>query len=321
MKLSFVVPCYGSEKTIENVICEIETVLSQRNEIEYEIITVNDGSPDNELGVLRKLSVEHNELVIADLSKNMGKHSAVMAGFSLVTGDIVVCLDDDGQCPMNELWKLIDALDNNYDISMAKYYEKKQSLFKNFGSMINSTMTKIMLGKPRDLIFSNFFVIRRYIVDEMIRYKNAYPYLEGLILRTTRRIICVEMEERQRFAGDGHFTLGKSLALWVNGFTAFSVKPLRISTIMGCITALAGIIFGIYVVIRKLVIPEVAVGYSSIMAAVMFIGGTIMMMLGMIGEYIGRIYICMNNSPQYVIREIIRNTENKMAENKMESHI
>ncbi len=311
MKLSFVIPCYGSQNTIENVICEIESVVAQRAQTEFEIIAVNDESPDNVLSVLKKLSKTHDKLTVVDLSKNMGKHSAVMAGLSLVTGDLVVTLDDDGQCPMDELWKLVDALGEDYDIAMARYSKYQQSSFKNFGSKINSLMTMTMLGKPRDLVFSNFAVTRRYIINEILRYKNAYPYLEGLILRTTRRIICVDMEERQRFAGEGHFTFLKSISLWINGFTAFSVKPLRISTIIGCAIALAGFIFGIYVIIHKLVVPEVAVGYSSIMAALMFIGGIIMMMLGIIGEYIGRIYICINNSPQYVIREVIKNSENQ----------
>lgn len=123
-KFSFVIPCYGSENTIENVILEIEDVMTERADFNYEIITVNDGSPDNVLSVLRKLAVTHSNLVVADLSKNMGKHSAMMAGFSLVTGDYVVNLDDDGQCPMNELWKLFDALGGDNDIAMAKYPKK-----------------------------------------------------------------------------------------------------------------------------------------------------------------------------------------------------
>lgn len=312
MKLSFVIPCYGSEKTIKGVVDEITETMGQRPQFDYEIIAVNDGSPDNVLSVLKELAVSDDKLFVADLSKNMGKHSAVMAGFSLVTGDFVVCLDDDGQCPANELWRLFDALGDDYDVAMAKYPEVKQSRFKNIGSEINSLMTQWLLDKPKELHFSNFLIMRRYVIDEMLRYGNPYPYLEGLILRTTRRIVCVEMEERGRSdAGSGNFTLKRSLSLWMNGFTAFSVKPLRLSAFIGFVFAITGFIFGLYIIIRKIIHPEILMGYSSTMAAIFFIGGVLMIMLGFVGEYIGRIYISINNSPQYVIRKIYNKSDQK----------
>lgn len=317
-KLSFVIPCYGSENTIEMVIAEIDEVMKQRPEHSYEIITVNDHSPDNVLEVLRKLVLSHDNMIVADLAQNMGKHAAVMAGYSLVTGDYVVGLDDDGQCPMNELWKLYDALGTEYDMAMAEYPVKKQSAFKNFGSKVNSWMSRILLGKPKNIRFENFGITKRYIIDEILKYKNPYPYLEGLTLRTTKRITNVRMEERERFAGKGNFTFLRSLKLWVNGFTAFSVKPLRISSFLGVLTAALGFIFGIVVGVRKILNPDILMGYSSTMAAMLFIGGMIMMMLGLIGEYIGRIYICINNSPQYVIREILglKNNDKDASDNK-----
>lgn len=305
-KISFVIPCYGSEKTIEPVVNEIEEYVSLRKEYDYEIIAVNDSSPDNVLSVLKALAAENKKLKVIDLARNFGKHSAVMAGFSLVQGDYVVCLDDDGQCPMDRLWDLLDPIINDEaDYTMAKYEKKKQSAFKNFGSSVNSLMSHILIDKPKDMNFSNFKAMKRFVVDEMVKYNNPYPYLEGLTLRTTRSIVTIPMEERERIEGQGHFTLRKSLSLWMNGFTAFSVKPLRIATVIGIICALIGFIFGVVVIIRKFVNPDIAMGYSSTMAVLLFIGGIIMLMLGLIGEYIGRIYISLNNSPQYVIRDII----------------
>lgn len=304
-KLSFVIPCYHSELTIKDVIAEIHDKMRERSDTEYEIVAVNDCSPDNVLNVLKQLSKNDKRLKIIDLAKNGGKHAAVMAGYSIVTGDIIVNLDDDGQCPMDKLWDLIQPLNNGYDISIAKYSTKKQSAFKNFGSKINSTMSQFLIGKPKSLYVSNFSTMKRFVIDEIIRYDKPYPYLEGLMLRTTSKICNVEMEERERSAGVGHYTFIKSLKLWLNGFTAFSVKPLRISTILGAICAFIGFIFGVFTIIRKIMYPEILMGYSSLMAVLLFIGGMIMMMLGMIGEYIGRIYICINNSPQYVIRDTI----------------
>lgn len=306
-KISFVIPCYGSENTIEFVINEINDVMKQRSEMYcYEIIAINDKSKDNVLSVLKNIAKKDTRVKVINLAKNFGKHSAVMAGFANVTGDYIVCLDDDGQCPMDRLWDLIKPLeDDKADYTMADYNHKKQSFFKNLGSALNSKISHILLNKPKDMNFSNFKAMKRFIVDEMVKYENPYPYLEGLTLRTTDNIETIPMEERERVAGTGSFTLRKSIALWMNGFTAFSVKPLRLATILGLICAFIGFIFGIVIVIRKMVNPAIPMGYSSIMAILLFIGGMIMLMLGLIGEYIGRIYISLNKSPQYIIKEKI----------------
>lgn len=302
---SFVIPCYGSEKTIATVIEEIKLKMEERTEIDYEIIAINDFSPDNVFEVLAKISQDNNRVKVVNLAKNVGKHAAMMAGYSVVKGDVIINLDDDGQCPMDKLWELTSPLENGYDISIARYYSKKQSALKNLGSKINAVMATHLISKPKELDVSNFSALKRFVVDEIIRYKNPYPYVIGLFIRTSSRIINVDMEERERICGSGNFTFRKSLSLWLNGFTAFSVKPLRISTVCGFIVALIGFIFGIYTIINKLIHPEIVLGYSSTMAVLLFIGGMIMLMLGMIGEYIGRIYISINNSPQYVIRETI----------------
>jgi len=306
MKLSFVIPCYGSEDAIAFVISEIDEVMAERPEFEYEIICVNDCSPDNVYDVLKSLANANPRIIFADLTRNMGKHAAVMAGYSLATGDIIVNLDDDGQCPIPSLWKLLEPLDNGYDISMAKYYVKKQSSFKNFGSRINAAMSRYLLGKPKNLSMENFSAIKKFIIDEILKYKNSYPYLEGLYIRTTSKIANVEMEQRERVAGRGNFTFGRSLKLWLNGFTAFSVIPLRIASFFGAFVAAAGFLLGLFIIIRRLFFfPGMQMGWPSTFVLILFIGGVLMLMLGMLGEYIGRIYISINNSPQYVIREII----------------
>lgn len=312
-KLSFVIPCYGSEKTIEFVVNEIVETVAQKPEYDYEIIAIHDCSPDNVLSVLKNLAEKNSKLKIIDFAKNFGKHAGVLAGFKYATGDYIIGLDDDGQCPVDHLWELLAPIINGEnDYSMAGYSKVKQSVFKNIGSSLNSFMSQILLKKPKDLYFSNFYAMKSFIAKEMIKYNNPYPYLEGLTLRTTRSFAVVPMEERERFEGQGNFTLSKSIDLLMNGFTAFSVKPLRISTIMGVLCAFLGFLYGIIVVVRKLIDPSISMGYSSTMAAILFIGGAIMLMLGLIGEYIGRIYISINNSPQYVIREIV---DNEKAEN------
>ncbi|MBK6087615.1 glycosyltransferase [Ruminococcus sp. M6(2020)] len=310
--ISFVIPCYGSEKTIEYVIDEIISVVSMKTNYDYEVITVNDSSPDKVLSVLKDIAEKNHKVKVIDLAKNFGKHSALMAGFSVAKGDYIVCLDDDGQCPMDRLWDLMEPLINDEaDYSMADYPEKKQSGFKNFGSSVNSLMSRVLLKKPKEIHFSNFCAMKRYIIDEILKYENPYPYLEGLVLRTTNRIKTVQMEERDRFAGKGNFGFIKSLSLWINGFTAFSVVPLRASSLLGVLCAIIGFIYGLIVVIRKISLPDISVGWSSTIAIILFMGGVIMLILGLIGEYIGRIYISLNNSPQYVIRSSINLDEDK----------
>lgn len=305
-KISFVIPCYGSEKTIDIVINEIDTVVNKNEEFDYEVIAVNDKSPDGVWKVLTEIAQKNKKVKLINLAKNMNRPGAVMAGLSAASGEYVIIMDDDGQCPMENLWKLIKPLEEGHDVSMAKYTEYKQSVFKSFGTIVNRKMTEIIMEKPKDLNFTNFMALKKYIVVEILKYKNPYPYLTGLLLRTTSDIVNVEMEERKRITGSTNFTLKKMIDLWLNGFTAFSIKPLRISTILGIITAILGFLYGLYIIIHKIFIhSSIPQGYSSTMAVLLFIGGVIMMMLGMIGEYIGRIYISINNSPQYVIKETI----------------
>ena len=306
MKLiSFVIPCYGSEKTINKVIDEINRVIEHNKEYEYEVIAVNDSSPDNVLKVLKELAKQDRRVKILNLSKNMNRPGAVMAGLNYAKGDYVAVMDDDGQCPMDKFWLLFDPIKRGHDVAIAEYPERKQSFFKDFGTFVNRKMTEFVINKPKEMQFTNFMVMKSYIVKEIIKYDNPYPYFTGLLLRTTNDIVNVKLEERERFSGKTTFTFFKMLGMWVNGLTAFSIKPLRVSSLIGVLCALIGFIFGIITVIRKITVTSISVGWSSIVAILLFIGGLIMLMLGMIGEYIGRIYISLNKSPQYVIKETI----------------
>lgn len=310
-KVSFVIPCYRSALTIGNVIKEIQDAMEKLSSYSYEIILVNDCSPDDTFDVIRKLCEENNNICGVNLAKNFGQHAALMAGFHQVTGDILVCLDDDGQTPANEVDKLLAEIEAGQDVVYASYDHKKHSLFRNFGSWVNEKMLQFLLGKPKELYVSSYFAARRFIVDEMLRYENAYPYIIGLVLRTTKRISNVAVSHREREIGSSGYTLGKLLGLWFNGFTAFSTKPLRIATASGTVFAGIGFLYALYTIIKKFVNPVVPMGFSSLMSAVLIIGGLILIMLGLIGEYIGRMYICMNNAPQFVVRDFIPAKEEK----------
>ncbi len=303
--LSFAIPCYNSSKTIGFVLDEIDDTLKNSEKYDYEVIAVVDGSPDNVYDVLYQISQNNKRIKLINLAKNFGQASARMATLTYCHGDYVICIDDDGQCPVNEVLRLIEPLEQGYDISIADYPVKKQSLFKNIGSHFAKWTTRIMLDVPKDYRSSNFYAMRRFVCQQLVQYTNPYPYIDGLISQTTRNIAYVPMEERERISGTTGYNLKKLISLWLNGFTSFSVKPLRISSLIGVICAIIGFVFGIVTVIRKIIIPDIAIGWSSTIAIMLFIGGLIMLMLGMIGEYIGRIYISINDAPQYVIRETV----------------
>lgn len=303
-KLSFVIPCFRSEETVQFVVNEILEIFCPLTD-NFEIILVDDNSPDNVWETIRTLAESNPHVMGLQLSKNMGQHAALMAGYRHASGNIIISLDDDGQSPVDELPNLLQKLDEGYDVVFASYPEKKYGLFRNFGSRVNDLMANFLIGKPRTLILNSVFVMRRFVMDEMLRYRNPYPYISGLVLRSTAHICNVPVKHRPRQMGSSGYTLSKLFALWFNGFTSFSVKPLRISMLIGCICALVGFVMALYVTINKILHPATLAGYSSLMAVLLFIGGLIMMMLGLIGEYIGRIYICINQSPQYVIRQMI----------------
>lgn len=303
-----VIPCYRSENTITTVVEEIKSEMAtKRPSDDYEIVLVNDCSPDNVWSVIERLAQKEKNVIGINLAKNFGQHSALMAGYGKCSGEYVVSLDDDGQAPLDSLSDLISKLEEGYDVVYAYYHEIKQTLFRRFGAWVAVQMSNIMLDPPKGLKGSSFYLARKYVIDEMVRYQNSFPYLPGLVFRTTKNIAWIETNHRSRLQGKSGYSFWRLLNLWLNGFTAFSVKPLRASTFLGFFFAFLGFAFSIVVVVRRLLGLTTVDGWSTIIALILIIGGLILMMLGLIGEYIGRSYICINDSPQYVIKEIVKN--------------
>ena len=286
--VSIVIPCYRSETMIAGVVADIDREMEKLKErYAYEIVLVNDCSPDATFEAIRRLCQEKPYITGVNLARNFGQHAALMAGFRQIKGELLVCLDDDGQTPASAIGDLLQGLEEGSDVVYAKYEHKHHNAFRNFGSRINDWMLCFMLGKPKDLYISSFFAAKRFIVDEMLRYQNAFPYVIGLVLRATKNIKNVTVEHHDRRAGESGYTLGKLFSLWFNGFTSFSEKPLRIATMVGVGCAALGFLYGVYTIIKKLVNPLVPVGFSALMSAIVFIGGMLMLMLGLIGEYVG----------------------------------
>lgn len=316
MFISYVIPCYRSENTIADVVQEIEQTMLSLEKADYEIVLVNDSSPDNTFERIRELALADPHILGINLSRNFGQHAALMAGFHQANGDVIVCLDDDGQTPANEVGKLLQKIDEGYDVVYAAYDTKKQTGFRNWGSAVNSKMTEIMLGKPKYLVVNSYFLMRRFIMEEMLRYEHCYPYVIGLVLRTTKNICNVQVHHRERQQGNSGYTIAKLLSLWMNGFTSFSVKPLRFATYFGGMTAVFGFLYLVFIIYNYIANRSAPLGWSSTTAILLLLGGIILIVLGLIGEYVGRIYMCTNASPQFVIREIVG--KEKQHESKRE---
>ncbi len=310
-KISYVIPCYGSQYTIEDVVKEIEEVQQNHLEDEYEIILVNDSSPDDVWNVICKITKQNKSVKGINLAKNFGQHAAIMAGYREVTGDLVVALDDDGQIAVDETYSLINHMDNGYDVVYGKYREKMHSKFRNLGSALCSAMLVYCIEMPKDFKGSSFFVARRYVIDEITKYENPYVFLTGLIFRTTDRIDSIYVNHRKREVGQSGYNLAKLIKLWVNGATTFSVRPLRLSALFGSILAFVGFISAVIVICRRLADETIAIGWSSTVSITLLLCGVILIVLGLVGEYVGRMYMVINSTPQYVIRNKCNFDENE----------
>lgn len=299
-KYSFVIPCYNSANSIGLVVDEIKETMKNIDS-SFEIILVNDNSTDNTKEVIFSLAKKNKKVKAISFPKNFGQHAALLAGYRHVTGQYVISLDDDGQTPASQVDRLINKLNEGYDVVYARYKSLKESTFRRLGSSLNNLMAIHLLGKEKDLYLSSFFIAKRYVIDEIVKYHNPFTYVAGLVLRTTAKIANVDIDHRERLNGKSGYSINKLIHLWLNGFTAFSIKPLRIGSIIGFIISIIGFIVCIYALLNKIYNPMATVGWASTIGLMSIIGGSILAMLGLIGEYLGRVYISLNDSPQYVI--------------------
>ena len=300
-KISFVIPCYYSQDTVTDVVKDIFKEFP-KPDYDIEVVLVNDGSKDNTFNVLKSLADEDNRVVAINLSRNFGQDGATMCGLTAATGDYMVVLDDDGQNPPCEAHKLIEEIEKGYEVVFAKYHKKKDTAFKTFGHNLNDKMVNSLIGKPKDIELNSYFVLTSFVRDQMITYKGAYPYIWGLMLRATDNMANVYVEHKAREVGESTYTLSKLFNLWLDGVISFSVKPLRITSVFGVIATFIGFILVVVIAINTLLHGDVA-GWTSLMAAILIVGGVQMLMLGMLGEYVGRNFINNNNSPQFIVRD------------------
>ena len=306
IELSFVIPVYNGAATIGPVVQRIHELYA---DLRFELVLVNDGSDDDSERVCAELVRRFPRTVtFLHLARNFGEHGAVLAGLNQARGRFVATLDDDGQNPPEEVRRLYDEIRrSDRDVVYGRYRTKQHGMLRNLGSRFNDRVANVMLHKPPELYLSSFRVLNRFVVDEIVRYKGAFPYIDGLILRTTRSLGQVEVEHRGREGSSSTYTLRKLLRLWLNMFLNFSITPLRISALLGACTALVGLLLLVAIVVDKLYINrDVTLGIPTVLVLVVFFSGVQLVILGTIGEYLGRLFLDHSKAPQFVVRYVRR---------------
>lgn len=300
VKVSIIIPVYNSELILPKL---LEVTRVAMVGISFEIILANDGSPDNSWDVITSLSKEYPELRGICLTRNYGQDNAIMAGLNYAKGDYVVIMDDDLQHSPYDIPRLLEVCASGFDVVYADYSNgKRQAFWKNLGSYVNSKQAELLIGKPRDIYLSPFKIISRVVVDSMLQYENSYPYIDGLIFRVTKSITQIPVEHHERYASVGNYNLRKSISVFLKHTTGFSIVPLRFASVMGFIITLLGLVLAAYYIFSYFKGDSVE-GWTTLVLLQLTLGGAVLMSLGVIGEYIGRIYLVANKRPQFVVRK------------------
>lgn len=312
MLISVVIPCYYSEATIGKVVTLTKEELLSKG-YEYEFVLVNDGSTDGTFKEIQKLCEQDQNVVGVNLAKNVGQHGAIMAGLRKVAGDIVMVMDDDMQTHPSQCLALIESLDPGTDVVFATYPQQKTAAWRRLGSDFTVWSMRVLTKRPKGIAASSFFVMKRFVSDELIKYNGPYTYIQGLIFRTTWNIKNVEVKHFEREVGQSGYTLKTLIKLW-STVLGFSLLPLRFVFFSGLVVGGAGLLSGLILMVRRLLDSTVQMGWSSLMVALLVCSGFIMVSIGLVGEYLGRLFMTVNNTPQYVEKIVIDDRLSTKAE-------
>lgn len=305
MLVSIAIPCYRSEKNLEMVVNEIRSVFAQQEEYNYQIILVCDGSPDRTDEVIRKLCAEDRKIVGVLLSRNFTQSNAKMAALRYVKGEVLIYMDDDGQHPAEDIFRLVEKVREGYDVVYAHFDQKAQSRFKIWTSNLFGKLSEKTGIRPKGIKVSSFLAYSRFAVEELKQYSSPTPSQGGYLYSLTTRFANIESTQRKRASGKSGYNLAKMISLSVTSLTNFTIVPLRVIDVIGSASAVIGLVFGLILIFRKLFFAAVVPGYTSNMVVMLILGGLILISLGLVGEYVGRIYILLSNKPQYVVREAL----------------
>ena len=305
--LSVVVPVYNGAASVPTL---VEALSQLHVEGGLEIILVNDGSPDNSLDVCRTLCKRNAvALTVVNLARNFGEHNAVMAGYAHARGEYIINMDDDLQNPPEEVVRLWQyTRDNHHDVVYTFYEQKQHESWRNIGSRFTNWCADLVIDKPKGLYLSSFRCVNAFLAQEVLRHSGPFPYIDGLIFQITRNVGTLAVKHLPRATGESNYTLPRLLRLFMSMLLNFSVLPLRIGTLTGVLLAGIGIV-GLLAIMVETLLTDTPRGWASMMAGVLTLTGVQLMMLGIIGEYLGRMFLTINKKPQFVVRDVERNAK------------
>ena len=308
LRVSIVVPVFNGEKTIfplvEDIMAEVGLVFR-----EVEVILVNDGSVDGSIQeMLRCRDLQPDLVKCINLTRNFGEHNAVMCGLHYVTGDCVAIIDDDRQNAPKDIVRLVRRLEEGFDVVYSYYADKQHSLFRNLGSKFNNWVATYTLGKPEDLYLSSFKVMRTFLAKKIIEYEGPFPYVDGLILQVTRSIGKELCSHSKRVIGRSNYGLLKLVRVWLSMYTGFSIIPLKIITVLGWLMSFIALALALLFAVSwhtggLFLEREIPPGWASLIVCITFFTGIQLCVLGMLGEYVGRLFLHGNRMPQFVVRD------------------
>lgn len=314
-EISVVIPVYGSARILPALADRLHSGLSETtHEGGFEVVLVHDHGPDDAWQVIRELAHSRPWLKGINLRRNAGQHNAVMAGFAHATGEFVITMDDDLQHDPDDIPRIVDSLRNGADLCYVQFESRRHALWKRVGSAFNDMVASTLLNKPRDLYLSPFRGMRREICEAALTYKGPFVYVDGLLLQSTSNYTMITARHHERQDGQSGYSLRKSISLWLQMATSFSIVPLRLVSLAGLIASAFAFVFAIGVIARKFAVPDMAVGWPSLIVAILFMGGLQLLALGAIGEYVGRILLNVNNRPQYVVGTTVNLKANPPAD-------
>jgi glycosyltransferase involved in cell wall biosynthesis len=298
--ISIVVPVYGSAAILPRLVDAISESLVDE---QYEVILVHDCGPDDSWSVIRRLSEQDARVRGVNLRRNVGQHSAIMAGLTVARGKIIVTMDDDLQHAPSDIPLLCRKIEEGFDVCYAQFRNREHALWKRVGSKLNDRLACILLDKPRDLYLSPFKAMRDVVRDEVVKYVGPSVYVDGLILAVTGNIATVEVDHHSRYEGRGGYSLVRSISLLLRMSTITSVAPLRLATLAGFSFAMLGAVMAIALIIQRFTVSALPVGWLSLIVTALVLGGVQLMALGIVGEYVGRIFLEVRKKPQFVVAE------------------
>ena len=303
--LSIVIPCYHSGAALDALVADLSAL---RIEGGHEIVLVNDGSLDDTAARCRALVRSAAvPVTFVDLARNFGEHNAVMAGLRVARGAHVITMDDDGQNPPVEVEKLYSyARGNDADVVYTYYVAKQHAFWRNLGSWLTNRVADFLLDKPKGLYLSSFRCMNAFLVEQICRYDGPYPYIDGLLFQVTHNAARMQVTHQRRREGRSAYTLSRLLRVWFSMLLNFSVVPLRVSSAIGLVFSVVGFLGTMAVAVDALVTDEPP-GWPSMMCALLTLCGVQLLTVGVLGEYIGRMFLTANRRPQSVVREIVRN--------------